>query len=42
MTAQNIVNVVNALDAFVNCISESEIAFDDLPNWVLFVEGLML
>lgn len=30
MTAQNIVNVVNALDAFVNCISDSEIAFDDL------------
>ena len=30
MTAQNIVNVVNALDAFVNCISESEISFDDL------------
>lgn len=32
MTAQNIVNVVNALDAFVNCISDSEIAFDDLTE----------
>ena len=31
-TAQNIVNVVNALDAFVNCISESEISFDDLTE----------
>lgn len=30
MRAQNIVNIVNALDAFVNCISESEISFDDL------------
>lgn len=29
-TAQNIVNMANALDAFVNCISESEISFDDL------------
>lgn len=31
-TAQNIVNVVNALDVFVNCISESEISFDDLTE----------
>lgn len=31
-TAQNIVNVVNALDAFVNCISDSEISFDDLTE----------
>ena len=30
MTAQNIVNMTNALDAFVNCISDSEISFDDL------------
>lgn len=30
MTAQNIVNVANALDSFVNCISDSEISFDDL------------
>ena len=32
MTAQNIVNIANALDAFVNCISESEISFDDLTE----------
>ncbi len=31
-TAQNIVNVVNALDAFVNCISDSGISFDDLTE----------
>ena len=30
MTAQNIINMTNALDSFVNCISESEISFDDL------------
>ncbi len=30
MRAQNIVSIANALDAFVNCISDSEISFDDL------------
>lgn len=30
MTAQNIINMTNALDSFVNCISDSEISFDDL------------
>lgn len=30
MRVQNIVDIANALDAFVNCISDSEISFDDL------------
>lgn len=40
MRAHDIVNIVNALDAFVNCISDSEISFDDLVELGPICKGL--
>lgn len=39
-TAQNIVDMANALEEFVNCISDSEISFDDLVELGPICEGL--
>lgn len=38
--AQNIVNMANALEEFVNCISDSEISFDDLVELGPICRGL--